>query len=1114
MSGGDAHRDGVRLLGGGCGSDSSCSPSDRRGQLARAARRRVALFLSLALVLLGLATGVAQAEPPKLISYGNFNPVTTYPEAIAVDQSSGDVYAAGIFNPSGEAPIDKFDASGKQRISPPSPFGETFGISAAVNPVNGDLYVLTLFGTVDVYNPDTGEVVSAFAVAPSHNLFGFYTVVQIGVDAAGNVYVPVVPENKVLEYGASEPHAVLGEFTGGSGPAALKGPTGVAVDASGNVWVADAGNNRIEQLSPADVAVAEVKSQGVETLALDGHGDVLATVRNEEDFCGSLQPPCYHVLEYDETGKQVADVGAGSFEGGYSAPQIAVDDASGRVYIGDGFKHLVWIFGPPSAPTVGTELVAEVGTSEAKLGALVNAGGIGTTYRFEYGTTTAYGSSIPMPEGSAGEEITAHTVWAAASGLQPGTTYHYRVVVTNELGTVVGPDQTFTTLTAAQTTCANEEFRGGFSARLPDCRAYELVTAPTKNSIEAENAGAIAADGNAAAFKANDPMPGAPSGADYYLATRSPAGWSSEDVIPLESYSETTCAYEGQPGPLAYSANLSMAVLEYGHDTRASTTPQSLEDESCNAEGLQVVSGEPVGYQNLLLRDNATGTYRLINAPPPGVTPADANLKAASADLSHVVFTETAPLAEGAQYGAENLYEWDEGALRVLSVLPDGTPVLGSLAGEPSGDKVDASNLLSAEGSHILFTYGGALYDRIDGRRTVQVDEAQGGPGSSGGGTFQVASANGQEVFFTDESRLTPDATAQAGEPDLYECQLPEGAPKCVLSDLTVAAGGEHADVMRVTPLGTHDSTHLYFIAKGILASNTRQFTNSEGKSIIERAEAGAENLYLWNGNETTFIAAFTPNSYYTYGGGQTSPDGTWFALLSRKSLTGYDNLSASGIPAPEVFLYSAASGQIECASCNPSGEAPASLNYEEPRFAARNLSDGGRLFFETGEALVPSDSNGQEDVYEYENGHLYLISSGTSTRPSTFVSASESGSDVFFLSYQALVPQDTLEGMQAIYDARAGGGFPTIAAPSACTTADACRAPVSSQPSIYGAPSSQTFSGAGNLAPPSEGKRSKKRHKKRKACRQQGGSRARRSCKARKHTHHKRKVKTHKGGK
>ncbi len=130
-------------------------------------------------------------------------------------------------------------------------------------------------------------------------------------------------------------------------------------------------------------------------------------------------------------------------------------------------------------------------------------------------------------------------------------------------------------------------------------------------------------------------------------------------------------------------------------------------------------------------------------------------------------------------------------------------------------------------------------------------------------------------------------------------------------------------------------------------------------------------------------------------------------------------------------------------------------------------LTDAGQVFFETRDALVPSDTNGQRDVYEYEGDHVYLISSGTSSADSNLEGASESGDDVFFRSSQALVPQDNQEGQIVIYDARVGGGFAELSSPPACTTADACRIPVPPQPSIYGAPASQTFSGVGNLVPP-----------------------------------------------
>ena len=252
---------------------------------------------------------------------------------------------------------------------------------------------------------------------------------------------------------------------------------------------------------------------------------MFALVTNNADPCGEVGRSCSHLIEYSSEGRQLADVGAGSFgssEGERSArffTTVAVNEASGRVYVSDGEKETVWMFGPPTAPVVGRELTAEIATSEAKLGALVSPGGIQTNYRFEYGTTTAYGNTTPAPEGSVGEGLTARAVWASANGLAPGTTYHYRVVATNELapGGIAGPDQTFTTLTAEEAACPNEQMRGGFSGKLPDCRAYELVTPPPKNSSQFDArsdlvySSTAAADGEAVTLRTTEPQPGAPT---------------------------------------------------------------------------------------------------------------------------------------------------------------------------------------------------------------------------------------------------------------------------------------------------------------------------------------------------------------------------------------------------------------------------------------------------------------------------------------------------------------------------------------------------------------------------------------------------------------------------
>jgi hypothetical protein len=1041
---------------------------------ARFMVRSLMALCGLAAFFALVTAGVAQAEPPRLISYGSFSP--GFAAGVAVEQSSGDLFVADLDNEQ-ETPIAKFDAAGKP-ISPPPSFGTNFEGGVAVNPTNSDLYVLSLLGSIQTFDSSTSALIGTpFPVPVSAVGIIIERVHQIATDSHGNVYVPSPSENAVLEY--SPTGTLLDTFTGGSGEGALNAPSGVAVDSSDDVWVADTGNNRVEELSPADRPLGEIKDvHGVASVALDGHGDVFAIVNNTDDFCGSLTPPCAHLVEYSAAGAQLADIGAGSFGSG-SDDLLAVDEATGRVYVTDFESGKVWMFGAPARPVVGREFTAEVGNFEVKLGALVDPGGIQTTYRFEYGTSTAYGQSVPLPEGSVGEGLTSHAVWAAASGLAPGTTYHYRVVATNEVGPpVYGPDQTFTTETAEQAACPNAALRSGFSAKLPDCRAYELVTPPNKGSVEFDSGinkrvSLVAGNGNAISLFTGESFPGAPSGGLYYVAMRGAAGWDLEDIVPLEPYTGVECT-ESNNVAEAYSDQLSKDLLSFNVGTSA--TESESNKEACNVEGLQVVPGEPVGYENLLLRDNATGTYQLVNAPPAGVTPADAHFRGASADLSHVVFSERSALTPEAPSlevgGPEDLYEWDEGALRLLTVLPGGAAAPGALAAASSGEQG-----ISETGSSILFTSGGALYARIDGERTVQVDKSQRGSGASGGGSLQGVSADGSRVLFLDESRLTEHSTAAAGEPDLYECVLPEHATHCELSDLSVAQAGEHADVLRVSSLAAHDSSHVYFVATGVLAANTREYTDSEGHTVKEGATPGQHNMYLWDGETTKFIATLSEEDFDA---GVPSPDGTWFAFASSKSLTGYDNLPSEGAPVDEIFLYDAASQQLVCASCNPSGEAPIAGDggAQLPVFgvarqrtfsAGRPLVDGGRLFFETREALVPSDTNGQVDVYEYEDGQPVLLSSGTSEGESLFLGASESGDDVFINTSQQLVAQDTQPGMQAVYDARVGGGLVAPSPPVPCTTADACRVPVPPLPSVFGAPPSATFSGVGNLAPPVE---------------------------------------------
>lgn len=106
-------------------------------------------------------------------------------------------------------------------------------------------------------------------------------------------------------------------------------------------------------------------------------------------------------------------------------------------YIGDGPAPVA------RRPTVTTGATSAITEVSATVSGQVNPNGAASTYRFDFGTTTAYGASTPS--GSAGSGTAAVGVTATLAGLRPGTTYHYRIEATDSAGTTTGTDATFTT---------------------------------------------------------------------------------------------------------------------------------------------------------------------------------------------------------------------------------------------------------------------------------------------------------------------------------------------------------------------------------------------------------------------------------------------------------------------------------------------------------------------------------------------------------------------------------------------------------------------------------------------------------------------------------------------
>lgn len=652
--------------------------------------------------------------------------------------------------------------------------------------------------------------------------------------------------------------------------------------------------------------------------------------------------------------------------------------------------------------------------------------------------------------------------------------------------------------------CPNEAIREEQgSTYLPECRAYEMVTPTEKDNgeplivvagaYEPSPTGFISAraalSGNRFAWASEQVMPGSKTPGVEFLSSRGPGGWTSENVIPPQNeWIGLGCpALVTMP---AYSADLSKSVLADGWGQVGSFKG---EGQGCGHDEPRLVPGEPEGFQNLFLRDTESNTYRLINvtppdAPEPKLAPENhgqyfpAAFLAGSSDLSHVVFEEELPLTANAGQGDE-LYEWADGVVHLVTVLPDGDPVNGSLASSTRNTTVEERtggtfvpaniaqyrNAVSADGDRVFFEAGGDLYLRENPESespvecveqtdpcTVQLDRSQGsGPG--GGGKFMLASADGSIAFFTDDAAagLTSDTIPGSGT-NLYRFDADTG----ILVDLTASI---HAEVVGVTA-AAEDGSDLYFVAEAGLATG---------------AIPGAPNLYVARGDGLQFIATLDQEAdgcdwmapsciVYPNQGGLTaraSPDGRFLAFESTGSLTGYDNVGPTCVPilegvqvsgyepgaCAEIFLYDSASATLRCASCNPDNSPPSgpavirfpakNFNIEDRvAYPERNIAEDGRVFFDTRDQLSPNDTNGRRyDVYEYYQGELHLLSSGTSTADSFFLDADASGSDVFIGTAQPLVGRDR-DQTYDIYDARVGGGFAEPPAAGACS-GESCRA-------------------------------------------------------------------------
>jgi hypothetical protein len=610
------------------------------------------------------------------------------------------------------------------------------------------------------------------------------------------------------------------------------------------------------------------------------------------------------------------------------------------------------------------------------------------------------------------------------------------------------------TRTALAEACPYERLRAeANSTTLPDCRAYEKVSPDEKNNNDVlvsfgglptffEEQSAVS--GDAVTFVAHSSFAGNPAGPglDNYLSTRGTDGWSTKGLNPAEHGGLSTAGYAG------FSADLSRGLVF--------------------ARDPVIAPGAAPELVNLYLHDNSTDAYQTLSVGATAPDLGGESYVGGTPDFGHVLFEDANPHTPDTPAGAPlNLYDATVGTDKLVGILPAPDEVAapgGAVAGAGPAGSVDRA--ISEDGSKIFFTTpeDGQIYVRLNGSATEHISESQRSvPETPQPATYWTATSDGSAVFFTTAEQLVNGD--EDSSVDLYRFDIASRT----LTRLTVGAANG-ASVTGVVGAST-DGAYVYFTATGDLTTN---------------ASGEAPKLYVWHEDEITHETRITlvgpangmlgaplgPSLSGNFAGGaRVTPDGTRLAFISSESLTGFPNEQFL-----EAYLYDAVTNSLVCASCAPNG-APgtgsilvprrdeAAPAFNDPSVPGRWLSSDGKVFFTTPDSLVPQDTNGKLDAYEYDDGVARLLSPGTSAYDSYFVEASPSGDDAFIATRGRLVSQDTDDNID-LYDARVDGGFPAVVPPAQECLEDNCQPPPSSPPAFV-ASGSSLVSGVGNLSTP-----------------------------------------------
>jgi streptogramin lyase len=229
--------------------------------------------------------------------------------------------------------------------------------------------------------------------------------------------------------GRITPAGVVTEFAAG-----INGlPDGIAAGSDGNLWFTEFYGDRIGRITPAGV-VTEF-STGV---SANSHPDGIAA--------GSDGNLWFTEFDGDRIGRITPAGAVTEFSTGISAaskPDGIAAGPDGNLWFTELDGNRIARVNIELAPVVTTGAASSITSSGAHLAGTVTPLGAPTSYAFQYGLTSAYGSAAkPQILAARGKPV---AVSASIGGLRPSTRYHYRIVAANASGTTAGSDRTFTT---------------------------------------------------------------------------------------------------------------------------------------------------------------------------------------------------------------------------------------------------------------------------------------------------------------------------------------------------------------------------------------------------------------------------------------------------------------------------------------------------------------------------------------------------------------------------------------------------------------------------------------------------------------------------------------------